>query len=304
MAKDEEPIVIDPAVAADDLKRIVALNREILEAKVKENDAHEAYKAAKRHRESLQDEQFDLIQDVSTPRPLLAAAGARPPAPEPPPAPAADPGGGDDAWRAEPITVLTLHGLTEKQVQKLIEGDVTTLGALADLGDGLTAIKGIGPSLAEKIADAATSYHTTRRATPDADEEGGPAESIAPMEPAPDGAPRPFVVRFLRRKAKRHVVYARDEAEALHWASDQMTFVDGVTPIGERDVEDSDVVARVPEGYDVGPQEEAPGELIVEPDPDADAGPDEGAFDEDPGGGPYEDEDRDQPGDPDHDPED
>lgn len=55
-----------------------------------------------------------------------------------------------DAWRDVPLgDVLTL---TDRQCETLADADVTTVGAFEDLraGDGLTSLKGIGQTTAEK----------------------------------------------------------------------------------------------------------------------------------------------------------
>lgn len=149
--------------AAQDLRRLAELKRELDELQAVAYRSAEKAKADKKAVEAQQEEINDFIDEINTPRPLFQGpAPERAPAPAPaPPAPAPPPE--DDAWKAEPIDVLTGHGLTAKQVAKLAEADVSTMGDLADVPE-LTAIKGVGPALAEKIADAAVEFHAARKA--------------------------------------------------------------------------------------------------------------------------------------------
>jgi hypothetical protein len=120
---DKEPIVIDEAEAADDLRRIVSLNRKVDAAKLKALKSGEVHKEDKKAVEALQDELNDLIHDIATPRPLLTGGKPR-----------------DDEWRSTPLGELAR--LPVEAVDHLwSEHELQTVGDLDDaLADGTTTL--------------------------------------------------------------------------------------------------------------------------------------------------------------------
>lgn len=284
MASSDETIDMTGEEALDALAKLGKKTAEIAEAEADMESKQAAYKAAKAHVEELKDERDILYRKLTESikdRPLFKDQESKPEAVK---------ATVSDEWRDEPITVLIDHGITAKDSDKLIEGGITTLGQLADCKD-LTALKGIGAKAAERIADAATSYHTSHQEQ-DADE---PDESLPESEDEPeaepaeaDDLPRPYWVRFSVPKEKRHVVYAKDSETALHYAMDQLTYVKDVLVMDEKSVEDDDVIAHVPEGYGIdsladasagdGPEDYDDAEddgLTYEPDPDTESESDE-----------------------------
>ena len=79
-----------------------------------------------------------------------------------------------------PVSVLIEHGLTEKLVDKLLDGGASTVERLGDMTpEQLQAIPGIGPKMVEKITLSVNNYFSQF-------EQAEPAAAMAPPpEPAP-----------------------------------------------------------------------------------------------------------------------
>lgn len=153
---------------------IAALERNVLDAMLYRTSIDAQLKSAKAHeKELLQELQAmkargprylplidgaEVKADKATPlfpaSPSEGAAGAMT-AHAAPPTP--------DAWRATPIDAL---GLPPKLTEKLVDSNITTIGALEDLRGsrgGLSSIKGIGPAKITLIEDAVMGWLTESR---------------------------------------------------------------------------------------------------------------------------------------------
>lgn len=261
------------------LEQIKKKNQEILMARLEATDRSNEAKEAKAKVQMLQDQLSDLIRSATEDmkdRPLFNQE--EPKADEPKTVAV------NGAWRNEPITVLVAYGATNKDVDKLIEADITTMGLMADCSN-LTAIKGIGPAVAERLAKASAAFHEANGQAESEDDEDGPnLETIADEIDDLDGKPRPYAVKFTRAKPKRHIVYACNDEQALAYAMDQLTFVESVSPIPDNEVMDEDVIAHAPEGYGDGtgdPDEILTDDEIEEAGYSVDPEDDSQEFDED-----------------------
>jgi hypothetical protein len=187
----EAPAAPDNHDAAT-LAKIVALNRDVSDARFEWERLHERTKAAKAVLEERQSRLNDYIAEIGREYPLFDGPKA--------PAPEVD----DDAWRAESIRGLTL---SVPLVGKILEAGIETVGALCDYrkdGRGFTDIKGVGDAAATKIEDALEAFFAARRPVVDVnaelvagvrEAEAGRAEPAWPSD-APD-AWRAFPVRGL-----------------------------------------------------------------------------------------------------------
>jgi len=95
-----------------------------------------------------------------------------------------------DAWRAVRLDSLKNPAAPPGALGLLAKADVETMGQLADYNEahpnrGITAIKGIGNSAAEKVADACFAWHE-RNPQEDVDAPAPEPEQDVPVEPEDD----------------------------------------------------------------------------------------------------------------------
>lgn len=243
-----ESQTIDPSMAAEDLGRIVALNRRIDRAKLKALESAELAREDKKAVEALQGELNDLIREIATPRPLLAG--------QPEPA----------SWRSVKLSAILADVPESDAILGHLESEheLATVGEVADYladGDDLVDL-GLDPEPLRALRFALLRFR---------EEHGAPcAEDFPAAWIDPEAADRTvFVVR--RKRGSDVYLRAADLADAIEWADQQhpkhaaVDAVEGEIPEGAR-------VESVPIGYADEDARRAVERGAPDPEPEAKAG--------------------------------
>lgn len=258
MSESASKIDMTGEEALDVIRELGRKTTEIVKAEIDMERQHASYKSAKAHVEELKEERDQLYSELTetlSDRPLFR--DKEPEASKAPDEPKV--AAVATEWRQEPISVLLSHGATQKDIDKLIEADVKDLGALADCPD-LTAIRGIGPAAADRIADAAANYHTSNADGPDEDdddEDEGPILEVIsdeddelPIEQRPQV---PYRVSFPKSKKRPAVfLWASLPEDAEDYALVNFEHVEKVERVDPDMIPDGVRVQSVPAGYAKG----------------------------------------------------